>query len=251
MNGKIRFALVAATAFLAACGDSTVAPSANTSTSTIAGGGATAALSSWDTLRFSFVIDPSRSITYPLGQGNSIIFPAGSLCDPATSSYGVGTWDSPCAIASQPLTVNAKAWLDQGGHPRIDFDQHIRFAPSTDPTKWVVLTFTDYRSSLLTLANIGYCTTATSGCVNEATTDPTLATFTNPVTGQLTRRIKHFSGYNVFSGFAETVDGVTSLLNRGMGPASMMRGDGRAAGDTNGNDRQGYMLAWGRSEDPQ
>src|SRR4051812_8935197 len=157
MKGSGKVAVLAVSVLLAACGDSTVAPRANTSTSTIAGGGATASLTGWDTLRFSFTIDPSRNTTYWLGQGNSIVFPAGSLCDPTTSTYGPGQWDAPCAIAPRTLTVNAKAWLDSQGHPRIDFDQHIRFAPSIDPTKWVVLTFTDYRGSLTVMSGIAYC----------------------------------------------------------------------------------------------
>jgi hypothetical protein len=255
MNGKIRFALVAASALLAACGDSTVAPSANSSTSTIAGGGANASLTGRDTLRFSFVIDPSRTVVYPLGLGNSIVFPAGSLCDPATSSYGPGTWDDSCAIASRALTINATAWLDNSGHPRIDFDQHVRFAPSNDAAKWVVLSFTDFRSALLSSASIVYCATPNSSCVDEAAADPSVATVKDPATGRLTRRIKHFSGYNVFSGRCDAdvgcvSDGANGLLNRTPGASSMFKGD--AAGDANGKgQRQGYMLAWGRGDDEQ
>lgn len=54
------------TAMLAAgCSDSAVAPKAASTSpdATIGGGGATAALTSVDTLRFAFVIDPSRSVT--------------------------------------------------------------------------------------------------------------------------------------------------------------------------------------------
>src|SRR5437764_8591649 len=122
-----RFVLTMGTAFLAACGDSSLAPRASAPDATIAGGGATAALSGWDTLRFNFTIDPSRNTTYWLGLGNSIVFPAGSLCDPSSSSYVPGQWDQPCAIATPPITINAKAWLDTRVHPRVDFGQHVRF----------------------------------------------------------------------------------------------------------------------------
>ena len=56
------------TAMLAAgCSDATLAPrAASNIDSTIEGGGATAALTGTDTLRFQFVIDPSRTITYNL-----------------------------------------------------------------------------------------------------------------------------------------------------------------------------------------
>jgi hypothetical protein len=257
VNGSRRFArfvFIAGTAVLAACGDSSLAPRASAPDATIPGGGATAALSGWDTLRFSFTIDPSRNTTYWLGLGNSIVFPAGSLCDPSTSSYGSGQWDQPCAIAAQPVTVNAKAWLDAQGHPRIDFDRHIRFAPSSDPAKWVVLSFTDYRGALAAAANIVYCASAASDCVDEAQSDPSLVTYTNAVTGQLMRRIKHFSGYNVFAGRADisievqlnrTAGGLI-MPNPGMSAHRVVMGD-----DEGGNSRQGYMLAWGRSDRDQ
>jgi hypothetical protein len=256
MKGSIKLALVAMTAVLAACGDSTVAPRAKTADATIPGGGATASLTGWDTLRFSFTIDPYHNTTYWLGLGNSIVFPAGSLCDPATSTYGPDQWDAPCPLATRTLLVNAKAWLDKSGHPRIDFDQHIRFAPSADPSKWVVLTFTDFLGAL-TRSNIVYCASPTSPCVNEALADPSVATVRNPVTGQLTRRIKHFSGYNVFSGRCDSSDGTCTSDGTDAMSSSMSRHGGshklsEATPDsTGGAGRQGYMLAWGRSEQEQ
>src|SRR4051812_44863172 len=161
----VRFAPLALAAILAACGDTSVMtpPSA---TSTIAGGGATASLSGWDTLRFSFTIDPSRTTFYYLGAGNSITFPAGSLCDPS-STFGADQWDQPCAIGTAPLVINAKAWLDAAQHPRIEFDKHIRFAPSANPASWVMLSFTDYAGEWNLGGVIGYCTSASSACVNE------------------------------------------------------------------------------------
>src|SRR3954463_160034 len=41
-----------------------------------------------------FVVGPQGG-TFMLGN-NAVVFPAKSICDPATSSYGEGTWDSPC-----------------------------------------------------------------------------------------------------------------------------------------------------------
>jgi hypothetical protein len=254
MKGSSKFVFLAATALLAACGDSTVAPRAVASDVTIPGGGATASLGGMDTIRFSFTIDPHRNTFYWLGLGNSIVFPAGSLCDPATSTYGAGHWDDPCAIATSPLVVHAKAWLDHGNHPRIDFAEHIRFAPSNDPAKWVVLTLTDYRGAIKPNSQIAYCPDVTSDCINEAATDPTVATYKDAVTGHLTRRIKHFSGYNVFAGrggddievsaWNLTPSGRTMHINadRVSDDDDMFEPHGR------GNGRQGYMLAWGRSD---
>jgi hypothetical protein len=164
------------------------------------GEGSTQDLAGTDTIRFSITIDPNRNTFYNLGAGNSITFPVGSLCNPYRSTYGAGEWDKPCTIATSPLTVIVKAWLDRKGNPRVDFDQHIRFAPSADPNKWVVLTFASLQASLDPLFNILYCPQAKGACFNEAKSDLSLVTVRNPLTGKVTRRIKHFSGYNVAAG---------------------------------------------------
>jgi hypothetical protein len=208
MNNASKIALLAFAVGLAACGDSAVAPTNQATTSepqsqalNPATLGSTASLSAWDTIRFNIVIDPSRKTYYNLGAGNLITFPARSLCDPYRSSYGVGQWDKPCQVASQPLTVTAKAWIDGYGHPHVDFSPSVRFVPSTNPTNWVMLSFTDYAASWLGSSVIGYCRDANDkNCKDEASDDPTMLTVKDPITGKLTRRIKHFSGYNVFSG---------------------------------------------------
>ena len=211
MDRRLTPVLIALAAVLAACSENTVAPRSEATVDTVAApqGGATAALTSWDTVRFSFTIDPSRQTYYNLGAGNSINFPAHSLCDIDRSSYGPTEWDKPCKEARKPLTVNAKAWIDKAGHARIDFDKHIRFVPSSDPADWVVLTFADFQASLDPFFNILYCPEITGPCYNEAMTDPSLLTFRNPSTGQVMRRIKHFSGYNVTAG----MDDGSSMMN--------------------------------------
>lgn len=192
------------TAMLAAgCSDSAVAPKAASTLpdATIAGGGATAALTSVDTLRFTFVIDPRRNVTYDLGAGNSIVFPAHSLCDVNRSSYGEGQWDKPCMPATSSVTINTKAWLDAQGLAHVDFDRHVRFVPTSNPAGWVTLSLYDYGASSLLWLNIEYCKDSNKdNCKDESKDDPTLATVKNPVTGQYTRRLKHFSGYSLTSG---------------------------------------------------
>ena len=204
-----RTALFTLAAVLAACSEgSVVSPTREAPSGPPAvGGGSSQSLYSIDTLRFSFVIDPSRNMWYYLGAGNSVTFPAHSLCDPTMSSYGMGEWDKPCPLATAPLTVNAKAWIDAKGHPRVDFTPSIRFVPTLDPAGWVSLSFTDYAASQ-GWYNILYCPNPKSnGCIDESKMDPTLATFRDPVTGHLTRRIKHFSGYNVGAGGDSTGSG--------------------------------------------
>src|SRR6476620_4069488 len=102
MNKAIKTVLTLTAMLAAGCSEGTVAPRGQSSEATISGGGSSAALTSVDTFRFSFVIDPSRTLSYSLGQGNQITFPAGSLCDPVTSSYGMGEWDKACPVATSP-----------------------------------------------------------------------------------------------------------------------------------------------------
>jgi hypothetical protein len=192
--------LAVAAASLAACSDTAVVTSEPQPSAVSYGEGSTQDLAGTDTIRFSITIDPNRTTNYYLGAGNSITFPQGSLCDPTKSTYGVGEWDKPCTVAKTALTVNAKAWLDRKGNPRIDFSRDVRFVPSADPSKWVVLTFASLQASLDPMFNILYCPSANSTCQNEAKKDPTLVTVRNPLTGKVTRRIKHFSGYNVAAG---------------------------------------------------
>jgi hypothetical protein len=203
------------TAMLAAgCSDSSVAPKAAsnnaTQDATIAGGGATAALTSVDTLRFTFVIDPSRTVSYDLGAGNKIVFPAHSLCNVNKSTYGEGEWDKPCYPATYPVTINTKAWLDGQGLAHVDFDKHVRFVPTANPAGWVMLSLYDYGAATLAWLNIEYCKEITSSgkdnCKDESKSDATLATVKDPITGRYTRRLKHFSGYSLTSGRASSME---------------------------------------------
>lgn len=190
--------VVALTAMLAAgCTDAALAPSSQAPETSMVGGGSNAALTGFDTLRFQFQIDPSRATTYWLGKGNSISFPAHSLCD-LKSSYGPTEWDSPCAAATRPVTITARAWLDDSGHPRIDFNPSVRFVPSANPANWVILAFRDQKASQDEFYNILYCVTANAKkCTNEALVDPSLASLRDSGTGRVYRRVKHFSGYYV------------------------------------------------------
>jgi hypothetical protein len=207
--------LLAIASLFAACSENTMSPRASDEPTTFEyGGGSAADLVPGDTLRFSFTIDPSRQTYYDLGSGNSITFPAGSLCDPTKTKYGQGEWDKPCSVAKSPLTVTVMEWLDSKGHPRVDFNPNVRFVPSSDPRQWVKITFSDLEASLDLSFSILYCPSVHSKCKDESKTDPSLVTYRDPITHMLTRRIKHFSGYNVAAGddgSGDPVDGVSSL----------------------------------------
>jgi len=195
-----KLVLVALVSGLAACNDGSVAPRSHTVDAGTAGvQGITATLTMTDTVNFTFTINPSVYQSVYLGAGNSVRFPAGSVCDPS-SSYGTSEWDNACTPASSPIVVNASAWLDAAGHPRVDFGTHLRFVPTTVATDWVTLVFTDLSAAVDPTTDILYCSTSYSTCVSELSGDATLVTVKNPITGLVTRRIKHFSGYSVGAG---------------------------------------------------
>ena len=194
--------LLATIVTLGACSQETTSPRAAASDDRVFvhGGGATQQLSPTEKSTFQMTINPYKNTVWDLGAGNSLTFPKGSLCDPTSSSYGPGEWDKPCTATKSSVTLDVTVWVDSSGHPRVDFEPSVRFVPSVDPRDWVILTFADLQASVDPWYNINYCPTATSSCYNEAITDPSLATLRDPKNGKLTRRIKHFSGYNVAAG---------------------------------------------------
>src|SRR5262249_24916451 len=99
-----------------------------------------------------------------------------------------------------------------------------RFVPSSNPSQWVVLTFADLQASLNPMFNVLYCVSSNSQCTDESKTDPSLVTVRNPVTGKVTRRIKHFSGYNVAAGDGDALMDVAggSILGTSVSTSDLM-----------------------------
>jgi hypothetical protein len=187
---------------VAACGDVVAprSPGMDMPSLSMSRGGKKVKLQTADTARFSFVIDPARNTSVDLGEGNTLDIPAGSVCDPSLTKYGPGQWDKPCVAAHTAITVNVRAWLDNTGHPQTDFLPELRFVPTAQPTGWVTISFTDSQASHDQSLSILYCSTPQSKCVNESSKDPGLVTVRDPLTGTISRRIQHFSGYLVGAG---------------------------------------------------
>ncbi len=51
-----------------------------------------------------FVVNPMEAANRTIGE-HQIKFPAASICDPATSTYGIGEWDAPCQPLKTPITT--------------------------------------------------------------------------------------------------------------------------------------------------
>ena len=143
-----------------------------------------------------FTIDPTVGGTFAV-QDNILWFPANSICDPATSTYGPAEWDAPCTPLTRPVTFTARATEVGRGHWRVDFYPEVRFVPSADPNRWVYLYMKDGSagSKMYELPPILWL--APNGAwIDESLTDSTLATKWWD-RNHIYRRIKHFSGYMV------------------------------------------------------
>ena len=158
-----------------------------------------------DSASVDFVISPNGGIV-DLGN-HAVVFPANSVCDPATSSYGPGTWDAPCSPLQAPIKVHAEV-RRTNGQTAVDFTPSLRFVPSNDPARWVWLvlyTPSAVGKSDLSGFNILWESAPGAPAIDETPLDSSLRTYIDTWQGLSLRRIKHFSGY-VENGYA-TGDG--------------------------------------------
>ena len=155
---------------------------------------------------YDFTVDPTHSQTYLFGE-HGVYFPAHSICDPALSSYGPDEWDKPCVPLTKPITIHVDvATVD--GHPRVEFDRHLRFVPRplSDHRHWVILYLRDdtaadeprqprRRQGPREYTIVWEAPDGT--LVDESVYDNTMRTKVHTLSGTVSRRIKHFSGYMV------------------------------------------------------
>jgi hypothetical protein len=149
-----------------------------------------------------FTVSPAGGV-YFVGN-HALVFPARSICDPATSSYGSGEWDAACTPLAQPLTITARVSTVNGVRA-VDFSPEIRFVPSSNPTRWVWLfMYTPEARGAhdLSAFNIMFAPSLGAAPVNDAAQDATLRTYVDR-SGVSFRRIKHFTGYIVTTGFTD------------------------------------------------
>ena len=148
-----------------------------------------------DTSTYVIRVDPRRDNYLQFG-AHSLWLPAHSICDPSTSSYGLGTWDLDCSPLASRITITAKVRSAPGGLPRIDFEPALRFSPKR--TVYLNLTVKGKQAQEAVAMGILYCpTSAAKSCVDESLTDPSLETVLDRPDKLVYRRIKHFSGYLV------------------------------------------------------
>ena len=154
---------------------------------------------------FTFLIDPSQDQSLSLGASHLDI-PANAVCDLAASSYGTGHWDESCAAQTDTFTITAVVRNAATDHPSVDFEPALRFSP--DKNVQLYLYVTD-QATLDASRVVKYCNAI--DCVDESVSHPTLASSVDLENRVVFRRIKHFSGYVVWS-LAETVDDLMGVL---------------------------------------
>ena len=147
---------------------------------------------------------------FQIGDLFAVNFPANSICDPTTSTYGPGTWDDPCDTLAdgQSVTITATVTFTNSG-VNVDFSPALRFNPNT---KVIIATniysnsltanasYFDANPSVLHTLGIYYQPSVSAKAQTDAGKDASLVTHVNLKTGIVWRRIKHFSGYNIFTG---------------------------------------------------
>jgi hypothetical protein len=148
-----------------------------------------------DTSTYVIQVDPRRDNYLQFG-AHSLWLPAHSICNPSTSSYGMGTWDLACSPLATRITITAKVRRTAGGLPRIDFEPALRFNPRH--SVYLTLAVKGKQAQQAVAMRILYCpTNASKSCVDEALSDPSLETVLDRPDKLVYRRIKHFSGYLV------------------------------------------------------
>jgi hypothetical protein len=154
----------------------------------------------------------SRGGSFAIAGLYTVSFPENSVCNPDNSSYGPTEWDKNCSTlrAGQSVKVHAVLSLASGGLA-IDFTPDLRFSPSsqvtiaTDIFAPVLKANKDYFLShpgSLNFLAISYASSLGASSVKDYKSDASLITHVNLLTGQIWRRVKHFSGYNVFTGLS-------------------------------------------------
>jgi hypothetical protein len=149
---------------------------------------------------YSFVIDPSQAQSLSLGASHLDI-PANAVCDLASSSYGVAHWEESCDAQTDTFTIRAVVRNAASDHPSVDFEPALRFSPDKQVGLYLFVT---NDATLDASRVVKYCNA--NGCIDESVSDPSLVSSVDLENRVVFRRIKHFSGYVVWSLVEEAED---------------------------------------------
>ena len=210
-----KLAAGAAALTILGCSDSALSPSRATSRSLAPGVAPRLDLDpsmTFSGLKTTTIKLTSAGGTYSIGNGLfTIKIPSNAVCDPAVSTYGDGTWDSPCTTlaSGQSLSVTVTYGFTSANVPVFDISPGIRFNPNSVVTlgtyayaSSITANSSYYQSYPQALHYFGmyYTPDLGSTAVTDAANDNSLITHVKLSTGYVWRRVKHFSGYNILTG---------------------------------------------------
>lgn len=158
---------------------------------------------------YTFEIDPRVDQVVTVGKSR-VVLPANSVCALGVSGYGPTLWDNGCNPQKKPFTLRVTVAGSGTEDAALDFQPSMRF----NPTKTVTMDISVPQLSAGTKYDwtIFYCPTpsgkpgsrlgtnlmrADPTCVDESLTDPSLAVTADYENNVLTRRLKHFSAYQI------------------------------------------------------
>jgi hypothetical protein len=161
---------------------------------------------------YTFAVDPRVDQVLALGKSR-VVLPAGSVCALGVSGYGPTMWDKGCNPQKKPFSIIVTVAGAGTEDAAIDFQPAMRF----NPLKTVTMDFhVPELSATSSFAwTIFYCPTpsgqpgarlgtnlmrADPTCVDESLDDSSLAVVPDYQNSVLTRRLKHFSAYQLFRG---------------------------------------------------
>jgi hypothetical protein len=159
---------------------------------------------------YSFTVDPRTDQVLTLGKSR-VVLPAGSVCALGVSGYGPTMWDKGCNPQKKPFIITVTVAGTGTENAAIDFQPAMRF----NPLETVTMDF--HVPELSATSSYGwtifYCPTpsgqpgarlgtnlmrADPTCLDESLADASLAVVPDFQNGVLTRRLKHFSAYQLF-----------------------------------------------------
>ena len=142
---------------------------------------------------YTFQVDPAKDQLLTVG-GSGLWIPGKAVCELNSSSYGMGHWDETCVAQKDKFTITAVVRNAASDHPSIDFEPALRFSPDK---KAYLYMFVTNDATLDASRVVKYCNA--NGCVDESINDSSLASSVDLTNRLVFRRIKHFSGYVVWS----------------------------------------------------
>jgi hypothetical protein len=199
--------LIAGTVLIAAACSDSIAPTRSTSELQQFNGSSAPASLVWGDYTsgsYTFSLDPKGgSVKFGAFRLN---YGANAVCDPRTSGYGPSYWQMSCTTLTSPITITATVTF-ANGESSVEFSPDIRFSPNAS------VYLAAKRSGLVgqmltddvqkTYSILYYrMVDGVRQTVDEAATDSEVASKYDNVGGWVWRRVRHFSGYYVRSGYA-------------------------------------------------